>query len=196
MAESDTSLKRKTKPLPEGYVCNACGSGGHPIYECSIYIAKKKKQTEKIIPRQKFFVSGLPHSHTSEEFESYLKANGITSDNIKIQLAMRSNGTESKGSGIVTLDASNTTAMLELNEATVGHRQINVKLDDPTSKKSKKVSQSETGTIVTSRCYRCGEHHSSKDCTNSRICYRCKSTDHISSDCPNKKSKADNDSKA
>jgi hypothetical protein len=191
MSEDDSkSLKRKAKPLPEGYICKACGKGGHPIYECDVYIEKKKKKkTENIIPRQKFFVSGLPHSHTAEEFKTYLQANGITCENIKIQLAMRSNGTESKGYGIITLDSSNTDAMLALNEATVGHRQINVKLDDPNAKKAKVTKiDAEVGAIVatTKRCYRCGEHHNSRDCTNPRICYRCKSTEHISSDCPKK----------
>jgi len=189
MADSIASLKRKAKPLPEGYICKACGKGGHPIYECDIYIEKKKKQRmeKKVSPLQKFFVSGLPHSHTADEFESFLKANGITSDNIKIRLAMRSNDTESKGYGIVTLDASNTKVMLALDETTVGHRQINVKLDDPgaqMAKKSKRAMTQESAS--SSRCFRCGEHHLSKDCTNPRICYRCKSTDHISSDCPKK----------
>lgn len=187
---ADTSLKRKAKPLPEGYICKACGKGGHPIYECDVYIdKKKKKKSETVVPRQKFFVSGLPHSHTAEEFESYLKQNGISSDNIKVQLAMRSNGTESKGYGIVTLDAESTDAMLALNEATVGHRQINIKLDDPTAKKTKAKPQIESGAIATAttaRCFRCGEHHNSRDCTNPRVCYRCKSTEHISSDCPKK----------
>jgi hypothetical protein len=193
MADSTTSLKRKAKPLPEGYICKACGKGGHPIYECDVYIEKKKKQkTEKAgPPRQKFFISGLPHSHTAEEFETYLKANGISSDIIKIQLAMRSNGKESKGYGIVTLDASDSAAMLELNEASVGHRQINVKLDDPAAKKAKKTHIPAAGepAPTATRCFRCGEHHNSKDCTNPRICYRCKSTEHISSECPTKSQK-------
>lgn len=192
MNDAASSLKRKARPLPEGYICKACGKGGHSLYDCDIYINKKKKQkTEKAgPPRQKFFVSGLPHSHTVVEFESYLKENGIKSDSIKIQLAMRSNGTESKGYGVVTIDASSTAAMLELNESTVGHRQINVKLDDPTAKKSKKLSLqsagSAEGSATTTRCFRCGEHHNSKDCTNPRICYRCKSTEHLSNECPTK----------
>ena len=37
------------------------------------------------------------------------------------------------------------------------------------------------------RCYRCGGKHEPKDCTFDRQCYRCRSTDHISSECPLKK---------
>ena len=37
-------------------------------------------------------------------------------------------------------------------------------------------------------CYRCGQLHDATTCTNPRICYRCKSTEHISSNCPLKKS--------
>ena len=37
-------------------------------------------------------------------------------------------------------------------------------------------------------CYRCGQLHDAATCTNPRICYRCKSTEHISSNCPMKKS--------
>jgi len=36
-------------------------------------------------------------------------------------------------------------------------------------------------------CYRCGKMHDPLTCSNPRICYRCKSTSHISSDCPLKK---------
>lgn len=36
-------------------------------------------------------------------------------------------------------------------------------------------------------CYRCGKMHDPLTCNNPRICYRCKSTSHLSSDCPLKK---------
>lgn len=39
------------------------------------------------------------------------------------------------------------------------------------------------------RCYRCGMLHDVNQCTNKRICYKCKSTEHLSSQCPNKKPK-------
>ena len=40
---------------------------------------------------------------------------------------------------------------------------------------------------INSRCYRCGMQHDVNQCTNKRICYRCKSTEHLSSQCPLKK---------
>lgn len=36
-------------------------------------------------------------------------------------------------------------------------------------------------------CYRCGGPHDPKDCTNERICYRCRKTGHLSGACPMKK---------
>ena len=34
------------------------------------------------------------------------------------------------------------------------------------------------------RCYRCGGSHDPTECNNPRVCYRCRSTEHLSSDCP------------
>ena len=39
------------------------------------------------------------------------------------------------------------------------------------------------------RCFRCGGVHDSATCTEARVCYRCKSTEHLSSACPLKKTK-------
>lgn len=39
------------------------------------------------------------------------------------------------------------------------------------------------------RCYRCGMLHDVNQCVNKRICYKCKSTEHLSSQCPLKKAK-------
>lgn len=45
------------------------------------------------------------------------------------------------------------------------------------------------GVVKITRCYRCGEMHDPNQCTNKRICYKCKSTEHLSSQCPFKKPK-------
>lgn len=45
------------------------------------------------------------------------------------------------------------------------------------------------GVVKIPRCYRCGLLHDVNQCTNKRICYKCKSTEHLSSQCPNKKPK-------
>lgn len=39
------------------------------------------------------------------------------------------------------------------------------------------------------RCYRCGGAHDPKTCENPRVCYKCRGTDHLSKDCPKKKTK-------
>lgn len=46
------------------------------------------------------------------------------------------------------------------------------------------------GVVKIPRCYRCGALHDAKTCTNQRICYKCKGTDHLSSQCPLKKKPA------
>ena len=45
------------------------------------------------------------------------------------------------------------------------------------------------GVVHIQRCYRCGQLHDPNQCTNKRICYKCKSTEHLSSQCPMKKPK-------
>ena len=45
------------------------------------------------------------------------------------------------------------------------------------------------GVVKIPRCYRCGALHDPNTCSNPRICYRCKGTDHLSSQCPHKKPK-------
>ena len=148
------------------------------------FMLKKQKLENKGEPRQKFFVSNIPHTTSAEELESFIRENGIKND-IKIRLAMRVKSNENKGFGIITIDASFTNEMLALNNATVGHREINVKLDDPEVKKTKN-REDWSGAQPTKRCFRCGECHDPKKCTNARICYRCKSTDHLSSECEKK----------
>ncbi len=56
------------------------------------------------------------------------------------------------------------------------------RIHDNTGKRKKK------GASGTPRCYRCGGNcPDPKMCENPRICYRCKSTEHLSSQCPLKK---------
>lgn len=61
------------------------------------------------------------------------------------------------------------------------------KQDDHPASSSSLSSSSFGKKKINSRCYRCGMQHDVNQCTNKRICYRCKSTEHLSSQCPLKK---------
>ena len=66
------------------------------------------------------------------------------------------------------------------------------KYDNPLSSSSSSSSsfgkkKSNSSSSSSRRCYRCGMLHDVNQCTNKRICYRCKSTEHLSSQCPMKK---------
>lgn len=161
--------KKRKRELPEGYVCNACGLSGHPIYECHLY--KKKVQKEK---KTKFFMWGLGQTTTTEQLESFLSVNEISEPLVKLVMK----GDKCKGVGFVTVNASEKEKLLALNGAPFESTTFNVKENsvDPSTKNNSK------------RCFRCGQKHDSSTCDNQRICYRCKSTEHLSSECPMKKS--------
>lgn len=161
--------KKRKRELPEGYVCNACGLTGHAIYECELY--KKKVQKEKKI---KFFLWGLLPTTTKEQLEEFLNQNDISESSVKLVM----NNNRCKGVGFVTINQSETEKLLALNGAQFESITFNVKKD---SKEPSKKS-------ISKRCFRCGGQHDSSTCENPRICYRCKSTEHISSECPLKKS--------
>lgn len=78
MAELESSLGKRKNDLPEGYVCKACGKGGHPIYECENY---KKKTKGDLAPKKvKIFISGLNYELTNESLTKFLQDNGCNFD--------------------------------------------------------------------------------------------------------------------
>lgn len=164
--------KKRKRELPEGYTCHACGLSGHAIYECELY--KKKVQREK---KLKFFMWGLSPTTTNNQLEQFLTQNDILEPSVKLVINRDNN--KCKGVGFITVSQSEKDKLLALDGSSFGTITFHVKED---SKDSSKKSNS------TKRCYRCGEKHDSSACPNQRICYRCKSTEHISSDCPLKKS--------
>jgi hypothetical protein len=163
--------KKRSRELPEGYECRACGSSEHSIYDCSLYQSRKKTKTKKV----KLFLWGLTNSTTPESLESFLNEHEITDPLVK--LVMNDRGC--KGVGFVTVDESEREKVLALNATDFGTGKFNVKIDSKDPQKK----------IQGKRCYRCGEKHDSATCNNPRICYRCKRSDHISSECPMKNSK-------
>ena len=176
-ADNATNDQNKTiKPLPPGYICKACGmKDDHAIYNCSLYKPKKRQ-----IPKSKFFMWKLSHGITSTRIKDWLSENGIEGF-MEVTLVMDKIKDECKGVGIVTVETSQSDAILALNGSTLDGRVFNIKVDDKPQReeatKSKKLK----------RCYRCGGDHEPSACTNDRICYKCKSSDHISSECPIKR---------
>ena len=86
------------------------------------------------------------------------------------------------GSGSSHGDSSG--GVKQLEDRSKGTGRGSRKQDDhPTSSSSSSFRKKK----INSRCYRCGMKHDVNQCTNKRICYRCKSTEHLSSQCPLKK---------
>jgi hypothetical protein len=162
--------RKRTRELPEGYQCKACGSSEHSLYDCSLYRNRKTAKPKKV----KLFVWGLVNSSTPDLLSTFLTEHEISEPLVK--LVMNESGC--KGVGFITVDESEKEKVLALNGADLGTRKFNVKVD---SKEPKDKTQ-------TKRCYRCGEKHDPATCQNQRICYRCKQSDHVSSQCPLKNS--------
>lgn len=174
-AQETTEKKGSGKPLPEGYVCKACGSTEHAIYNCALYKPKKQK-----IRKCKFFTWRLSHSITTEAIQEWLVENGIIGA-IDVSLVTDKVKNECKGVGFITVEASQSEALLALNGAQLDGKLFNIKIDEKPVEKKREASSGKR------RCYRCGGDHEPVDCTNDRVCYKCGLSDHLSSDCPNKK---------
>lgn len=158
--------KKRKRDLPEGYKCHACGSLEHSIYDCTLYKNRKSKQTKKI----KLFTWGLPNSTTNEMLMDFLTGHEIADPLVK--LVMNDNGC--RGVGFITINEAEREKVLALNGENFGTTQFNAKVDEKDPQKK----------IQSKRCYRCGGKHDPATCTNPRICYRCKSSEHMSTQCP------------
>lgn len=160
---------KSEKSLPEGYICKACGSTEHAIYNCAHYKPKKLK-----IPKTKFFIWRLATTVTSERLKEWLEENNIEGC-IEVNIVLDKIKKESKGVGFVTVETSQCETLLALNGTQLEGRVFNVKIDEKPTAKKEKASRK--------RCYRCGGEHEPSKCDGDRICYKCGSSDHISSDC-------------
>lgn len=58
---------------------------------------------------------------------------------------------------------------------------------DKAKYKSKGKFKSGADKMAAKRCYRCGGEHDPATCNEARVCYRCRSTEHLSSACPLRK---------
>jgi hypothetical protein len=225
ICEPVTSEPSKVKkPLPPGYICKACGNGGHAIYDCPSKVAREKpadsdapltakpakaastKKGEKSATPEsandnkpdaninKTYVSGLPFDMTNEKMKGYFEEHDCKVKFVNMAV-FEDNKSKCKGFGFVTFeDAESTDRAISLTGANMGKKTLAVaqcvdrEKEKPTRKKAEK--EGEMPAIKKARvpkCYRCGENHDPATCSNPRICYRCRSSDHISSQCPKKK---------
>lgn len=211
--------EKRNKPLPEGYVCKACGSSEHSIHDCPNKIPKKqktnvdlissssssqkspgpKKDYQKAVPSEekdkdkskKVYISGLPFHITKPKLKEILEEKDC--DVAFIQLVcFPDNPSKCKGVAFVTFrDESSAQKAIELTGTEMEGKTLKVEpyRSDTGTTSSASQSQQVTGDNKgdNKRCYRCGGKHEAKTCTNPRICYRCKSADHLSFACPLKK---------
>lgn len=181
-ATSASSEERK--PLPEGYICNACKQPGHAIYECPLKIKKIHVEPKRII-----FLSKIPKTWEEADVMKFFTDNGVAQDklsNLKLVADAKSNYLFK---GIVLITATGNDAIskvLALNGHELEGKPIVVKFNE-SLKKQKREPPAGVKT-----CYRCGQVHSQEpnQCPNPRICYKCKGTDHLSSNCPKKMMKS------
>jgi len=186
------------KPLPEGYICKICNMvGDHAIYNCPFKVDKKEAKVAAVSSvgtknevneeHSTVYLSGLPFTTTQESLSEYLDNNNCTKGILQIKIVnFDDNKTKCKGIAFVKVA---TKAIAKYLKSKVHGTEMNGKIiscelaakKDTVSKKPKP-SDSKDG-----RCYRCGEKHDPAECANQRICYRCKSTEHLSKDCPRKK---------
>ena len=176
--KEDARATRDAKPLPEGYICNACKQPGHAIYDCPLKVSKKAEKKEK---KETLFLSRLPKKWDEDAFLGFLRDAEVDMDTVsKTKLVTN---TEGSFSGVILLTVTGNETLskvLQLNGETLAGRDIIVKIDEPQKKKKQQMQK---------HCARCGGLHDITACTNSRICYKCKGTDHISTDCPKKSNK-------
>jgi hypothetical protein len=207
--------KKAKKLLPAGYVCNGCGAvENHAIYDCPKKISKKKRETpnsensnssnvdlsEGSSSRKreaKLVLSGLPFTSTNSTVIDFIsdKVPDIYLKPSDVKLLMfEDNPKKCKGMAFITLSAAQRQfeeKILSLTGEKVNDRGHVLKVEREVTNFNKDVSshsKKEKDNIITKRCYRCGEKHDPATCKNPRICYRCKATDHLSSNCPKRNS--------
>jgi RNA recognition motif-containing protein len=213
-----SSNPQAEKPLPAGYVCNACGmAGSHAIYNCPL---KKKKRdlagatdagscniTNNTNERKKPKLVDADNSlEPSSNFKSSLFISGLpfeVSKNDVIQIITESGCIDvpsHKDIKLVMFDDNSKKCRglcyvkLKSEEDFKKALKLNGKL---IGSKRLSVQRSESRqktkpapVSLQKRCYRCGKPHDPSTCNNPRVCYRCGSNEHLSTNCP-QKSKTD-----
>ena len=186
------------KPLPEGYVCKICSMvGDHAIYNCPLKVDKKQaagaaaravgEKNEVKEESCTVYLSGLPFTTTQESLKEYLDENNCTKGILQIKI-VNFDDNKSKCKGIAFVKVATKAIAKYLKSKVHGH-EMNGKVIscELTAKKDTVNRKPRPSDSNDGRCYRCGEKHDPSECSNQRICYRCKSTEHLSKDCPKRK---------
>lgn len=145
------------------------------------------------------YVSGLPFDIKREKLIEFFVEQGCNPATIDAKRDVRlvmfdDNPNKCKGIAFVKFhDEDQLQKCLEINGTKFGKMSLTIERVVSKSKPpkpSRDVQKREKKGGGTKGCFRCGMLHDPSTCTNPRICYRCKSTEHISSQCPFKKQKA------
>lgn len=199
---SKFSQIKSPKPLPPGYICKICGAANdHAIYNCPLHVPdptkkKRKKATEQDESIKEdgtpgntiIFLSGLPFDTTRQSLQQLLTDEGIKESSIQDikVIPFSDNSKKCKGISYVTLNSKQDIEIcLQMNGKNIKDLKLVAEINDKRIKRLNNKKKRDPNEIKS--CYRCGLKHDPKTCTNPRICYKCKSTEHLSSACPKKK---------
>jgi len=157
------------------------------------------------IPTTSVYVSGLPFKMTKDEVLEFLESKGCLEGLLDVHLVPFADN-EKKHKGVAFLsykkDDSKSKASIDACLALQGQIldeakgkelrvELNTRVQPPKASAAHAMPASKISKKRTSgpRCYRCGEAHDPSECQNQRVCYKCKSTEHLSKNCPKKQKK-------
>lgn len=146
------------------------------------------------------FISGLPFDIKRESLVSFLVEQGCNAASLDakrdVKLVMfDDNPNKCKGIAFVKFhEEEQLQQCLQISGTKFGKMSLTIERvtsrPKPAGKPVSRVNEREKKKSSGPKgCFRCGMQHDPSTCTNPRICYRCKSTEHISSQCPFKKQK-------
>ena len=144
------------------------------------------------------YVSGLPYDIKRESLVAFFVEHGCSATGLDakrdVKLVMfDDNANKCKGIAFVKFhDEEQLQTCLEINGTKFGKKSVTIERvvsrPKPTKVDNARHIEREKKSGPKG-CFRCGMLHDPLTCSNPRICYRCKSTEHISSQCPFKKQK-------
>lgn len=154
-------------------------------FEDSSETTSKLKKSAEEKARRRVYMSGLPFDTDIPKLTEYLEKEGCEVDYVKL-VTFEDNPTKCKGVAFVTFKSEEFVSVaLQLDGRSYGNKTLHVEIVK--DKKTSSSTDTKTKNAGAKRCYRCGAAHDPATCKNQRICYRCKSFDHLSSQCPLKK---------